>query len=87
MPNKELKPVSPEFKANNALPLLFADVTRVSKRSDGMMLMQFAASNPGEFNEQARLIFPAPAARALIDLLCKVFDYYPPKPDDMPGQH
>jgi hypothetical protein len=78
---KESKDESPVFKANNALPLLFADVTRVSKRSDGMLLLQFAASNPGEFNEQARLIFPAQAARALIDLLCKVFDYYPVKPD------
>jgi hypothetical protein len=85
--SKDPKTELPVFKANNALPLLFADVTRVSKRSDGMMLMQFAASNPGEFNEQARLIFPVSAARALIDLLCKVFDYYPPKPDDIPGQH
>jgi hypothetical protein len=84
---KDPKTESPIFKANNALPLLFADVTRVSKRSDGMMVMQFAASNPGEFNEQARLIFPTHAARALIDLLCKVFDYYPPKPDDSAAQH
>ena len=78
---KDTKNETPNFKENNALPLLFVDVTRVSKRSDGMLLMQFAASNPGEFNEQARLIFPAHAARALVDLLCKVFDYYPVKPD------
>lgn len=84
---KELKPESPIFKKNDALPLLFADVTRVSKRSDGMILMQFAASTPGEINEQARLIFPAHAGRGLIDVLCKVFNYYPGKPDDSSGQH
>ncbi len=72
--NEEIK-----FKANESLPLLFADIVRVSSRKDGMILVQFAAATPGEFSEQTRIIMPAHAACAMIDILSGMCGYYPVK--------
>ena len=69
-----------KFKTNENLPMLFADVIRGSKRSDGMILLQFAAAVPAEFREQARVIVPPHAAHGLIDLLCEMSGHYPDKP-------
>lgn len=75
-----------KFKTNESLPLLFADILRVSKRSDGMILLQFAAATPAEFREQTRVIVPSNAARGLIDLLCEMSGHYPEKPAKGPAQ-
>jgi len=72
--NEEIK-----FKANESLPLLFADIVRVSARKDGMILVQFAAATPGEFSEQTRIIMSGSAARAMIDVLSGMCGYYPVK--------
>lgn len=74
-----------KFKTNESLPLLFADILRVSRRSDGMILLQFAAATPTEFREQTRVIVPSHAARALIDLLCEMSGHYPEKPVKSPA--
>ncbi len=73
------------FKANESLPLLFADIVRVSSRKDGMILVQFAAAMPNEFCEQTRLIVPPHAANGLIDLLCEMSGHYPSKPQNSPA--
>lgn len=71
------------FKVNDELPLVFADVMRVSRRNDGMILVQFAAAILGEFREQTRVIFPGKAAHGLIDLLCEMSGHYPSKPESV----
>ena len=78
----EIKKVDDKFKANESLPLLFADVMRASKRSDGMILIQFAAVTIGEFREQARVIMPGHSAKGMIDLLCEMSGHYPSKPEN-----
>ena len=58
-----------KFKSNENLPLVYSDVIRLSKRSDGMILLQFAAATPNEVREQTRVIVPGHAIKGLIEIL------------------
>jgi hypothetical protein len=64
------KEIDEKFKNNENLPLVFADIIRVSQRNDGMCLLQFAAATPSTgFTEQTRVIVPGHAIKGLIQIL------------------
>lgn len=64
------KEIDEKFKNNDNLPLVFADIIRVSQRNDGMCLLQFAAATPSTgFTEQTRVIVPGNAIKGLIQIL------------------
>ncbi|MCK4548379.1 MAG: hypothetical protein KAW17_13165 [Candidatus Eisenbacteria sp.] len=82
MPREKDKEVQEiKIRVNEALPTVLVDNLTVSPRSDGLYLMHFTTSFPDRsLKEEARLVVPRDSLKRMLDVLCRICDYYPTKP-------
>jgi|WetSurMetagenome_2_1015567.scaffolds.fasta_scaffold266185_2 hypothetical protein len=74
------KPVLKELTPNPTLPTLFVDAVDINARTDGSMLVRLSCSLPEARQELGRFLMNASTVKAVIDLLCRVTNYYPTPP-------
>lgn len=79
MPNKKTTKMtsSPNFITNPNLQSLWVDAFRVATRDDGIVAINFYASQPEGHAEQARIVSGLEPLKNLINTLCNSIDYYP----------
>jgi len=78
MSNKETS--TRKLIVNDNLPTLYADSVRISHRNDGMNYLSFRSNLPDYNMEQVRLMICDDDLTRIIDIICKIIDYFPEKP-------
>ena len=70
-------------KGDIRTPTIFSDRLNVICRSDDLFLLQWCFSGPENVSlEQARVVVTKGHVIKIIDLLARLADHYPAKPDD-----
>lgn len=67
------------FQVDTNLPTMFIDNLNISNRADGLHLIRLLASLPEGLKEEARIMVPNQALKAMLDVVCAHVDYYPEK--------
>jgi hypothetical protein len=62
----------------------FTDKITVALRADDMILIQFLSELPGMWAENSRTMIRIDTARSLVEVLAKVTNHYPAKPEIEP---
>ncbi len=64
----------------NDLPTLYVDGITASHREDGINYVSLTTNTPDYTVEQVRLMIDDEHLQIMIDILCKIIDYFPEKP-------
>lgn len=64
-------------------PTQFSDRVMVNRRSDGLFLLRWLFQMPeGQHVEGSRIVVAGDHLKRIVDVLCKLCQYYPTPPDE-----